>query len=305
MSDDEVSDVPKVADPSEGLTGRKLKKFLYRKKLNALLDEYKSVLIIQVDNVGSSQMQQVRIALRGHGVMLLGKNTMCRSVILSRKDPKLKALSDLCVMNMGFVFTNGNLKQVRDIIESNKVPAAARVGTIAPRDVIVPPGPTGMDPSQTAFFQSLGIATKIERGNISISNEVKFLEAGAKVTASHVVLLQKLKILPFFYAITVSSVFQDGASFAPAVLDLDQSTLIGSFMSCMVKMAALGMEIGFPTIASVPHSVRWAFRRIVALSLESGFKFKEADELIAGAAAAKAAVGPKKEEKKAAAVEEE
>jgi hypothetical protein len=34
-----------------------------------------------------------------------------------------------------------------------QVGAPARVGLVAPVDVVVPPGNTGLDPSQTSFFQ--------------------------------------------------------------------------------------------------------------------------------------------------------
>src|SRR4051794_11519752 len=43
-------------------------------KLDAYLAEYKNILICNVDNVGSNQMQKIRIALRGSGVILMGKN---------------------------------------------------------------------------------------------------------------------------------------------------------------------------------------------------------------------------------------
>lgn len=36
-----------------------------------------------------------------------------------------------------------------------QVGAPARVGLVAPIDVVVPPGNTGLDPSQTSFFQVL------------------------------------------------------------------------------------------------------------------------------------------------------
>lgn len=39
------------------------------------------------------------------------------------------------------------------VILSTQVGAPARVGLVAPIDVIVPPGNTGLDPSQTSFFQ--------------------------------------------------------------------------------------------------------------------------------------------------------
>lgn len=58
---------------------------------------------------------------------------------------------------MGFIFTNGDLNDIRSVIEEHRVPAPARVGSIAPVDVKVPPGPTGCDPGQTSFFQVLQV----------------------------------------------------------------------------------------------------------------------------------------------------
>ena len=43
--------------------------------------------------------------------------------------------------------------QLRDEVAKYKVGAPARVGLVAPNDVIVPGGNTGLDPSQTSFFQ--------------------------------------------------------------------------------------------------------------------------------------------------------
>ena len=47
----------------------------------------------------------------------------------------------------------GDLNDVKAEIEKYKVGAPARVGLTAPNDVSIPSGPTGMDPSQTSFFQ--------------------------------------------------------------------------------------------------------------------------------------------------------
>ena len=46
-----------------------------------LLEEYPKCFIVGVDNVGSKQMQQIRMSLRGHAVVLMGKNTMMRKAI--------------------------------------------------------------------------------------------------------------------------------------------------------------------------------------------------------------------------------
>ena len=47
-------------------------------------------------------------------------------------------------------------RQVRDEINKFKVGAPARVGLVAPNNVVVPLGNTGLDPSQTSFFQARG-----------------------------------------------------------------------------------------------------------------------------------------------------
>merc|ERR1719331_2974681 len=85
--------------------------------------------------------------------------------------------------NVGFVFTNGSLPKVRDLILANRVPAPARVGAIAPADVSIPAGPTGCDPGQTSFFQTLQIPTKIVKGQIEITNIVHLIKTGDKVAA--------------------------------------------------------------------------------------------------------------------------
>ena len=44
--------------------------------------------------------------------------------------------------------------QLRDEVNKYRVGAPARVGLVAPNDVVVPAGNTGLDPSQTSFFQA-------------------------------------------------------------------------------------------------------------------------------------------------------
>lgn len=56
--------------------GKSATKAAYFEKLKALLDEYKTVFIVGVDNVSSQQMHEIRVSLRGEGVVLMGKNTM-------------------------------------------------------------------------------------------------------------------------------------------------------------------------------------------------------------------------------------
>lgn len=51
----------------------------YFDRLKNLLEEYRSIFVVGIDNVSSQQMHEIRLALRGRGVVLMGKNTMVRS----------------------------------------------------------------------------------------------------------------------------------------------------------------------------------------------------------------------------------
>ncbi|MBW04607.1 60S acidic ribosomal protein P0, partial [Eschrichtius robustus] len=158
----------------------------YFLKIIQLLDDYPKCFIVGADNVGSKQMQQIRMSLRGKAVVLMGKNTMMCKAIRGHLEnsPALEKLLPHIRGNAGFVFTKEDLTEIRDMLLANDVPAAARAGAIAPREVTVPAQNTGLGPEKTSFFQALGITTKISRGTIEILSDVQLIKTGDKVGAS-------------------------------------------------------------------------------------------------------------------------
>eukprot|EP01135_Chromosphaera_perkinsii_P007982 Nk52_evm54s1073 gene=Nk52_evmTU54s1073 len=288
----------------------------YFAKLERHFKEYSKVFVVGADNVGSNQMQQIRATLRGTATVLMGKNTMIRKALrgLKEENPDLEKLLPLVKDNMGFVFTNGDLKQVRDVILANKVDAPSRAGAIAPCDIVVPAGGTGMDPSKTSFFQALAIQTKIAKGTIEIINPISLVKEGEKVGASEAVLLNMLNISPFSYGLTVQCVYDNGTLFDASVLDLTEEDLIGRFMEGVRNVASVSLQIGYPTKCSAPHSIINGFKNVLAIAVETDIDFPQAEKAKAylkdpsafavaapaaaagGAAAAPAAAAPVEEE---------
>merc|ERR1739838_1199034 len=124
--------------------------------------------------------------------------------------------------NTNLIFSNGDLGEVKAVLDRNSRPSAAKPGMIAPDDVTVPAGPTGLDPKQTAFFQNLQIQTKIVKAQIDITQGKQVINKGVKIGATEAQLLDKLKIYPFEYKMEVKKVLQDGSLFDAAVLDLSE-----------------------------------------------------------------------------------
>jgi len=250
----------------------------YFLKLITLLDEYPRCFMVGVDNVGSKQMQKIRIALRGHGEVLMGKNTMMRKAIRGHLDnnPALEKILPHIKGNVGFVFTKGDLTEVRQIIMDNKVAAPAKAGALAPDVVKVPPQNTGLGPEKTSFFQALNIPTKISKGTIEILNEVKLLNPGDRVGASEATLLNMLNISPFTYGLMIEQVYDSGTVFEPSILDITDDDLRKRFMEGVVNLACVSLAMGYPTIASVPHIIVNGFKNLLAIAASTEIEFKEA-----------------------------
>ncbi|KAJ7650381.1 60S acidic ribosomal protein P0 [Roridomyces roridus] len=295
-------------------------KEIYFEKLKELLNKYPSIFIVNVDNVGSNQMHQIRVALRGKGVVLMGKNTMVRRAVRSiiSEYPQFERLLPSVKGNVGFVFTAQDLKEVRDLIVANKVAAPARAGAYAPKDVTVPAGNTGMEPGKTSFFQALGIPTKIARGTIEIVSDVKVVVAGTRVGSSEATLLNMLNISPFTYGMTVVQIFDNGALFSPDVLDVAESDLVDRFLTGIKTIACLSLALNYPTLVSVSHSLVNAYKNLLAVSLATDYTFEGSEKVkeylanpdafavveAAPAAAAAAPAETKAEEKKEEEAEE-
>jgi len=143
-----------------------------------------------------SPVHQIRQSLRGKATILMGKNTMVRRALrtILAEYPQFEKLLPHVKGNIGFVFTAGDLKEVRENILANKVAAPARAGALAPVDVWVPAGNTGMEPGKTAFFQALSIPTKIARGTIEIVTDVQVVSAGTRVGTSEATLLNMMNV---------------------------------------------------------------------------------------------------------------
>lgn len=259
----------------------KEKKRAYVVKMNRILSSYTKVFVVEVENVGSSQMNTTRAAMRGKAEILMGKNTLMRKIIkdFQKENPDhvMANILDLIEGNVGYVFTNDDLPPIRDLILANKVPAPARPNAVAPIDVSIPAGPTGCDPGQTSFFQTLQVPTKIMKGQIEITNSMDLIKKGEKVGYAEAALLEKLKIRPFSYGLEVNKIFDNGSVFGVEVLDITPEILQARFMAACRKVAAISLEIGFPTQAALPHTIGNCFKSLVAVAVGlDNYTFKEA-----------------------------
>ena len=259
-------------------------------KLYEMFGTHKQIILANFTNVGSSQIHTIRKILRSYDAhFIINKNTLTKKIIRMRTEgieedefkylseqyggliPELSCLIPLLKDKIALIFTDSPVFELKTKLESNKVATEARVGVLAPIDFVVPPGPTGLDPSQINFFHALNISTKINKGQIEITKEFKVCTKGKKVKASEAALLKKLNFKPFEYGINITKVYDDGAILPEEIINLDPNSLIAKFQGGIRNVAGLSLATGYPIEATVPIIIANSFKNIAALSLESGY----------------------------------
>jgi large subunit ribosomal protein LP0 len=211
----------------------------------------------------------------------MGKNTMIRRAIrlnLNRNQEWTNILP-LIFGNVGLVFTKQDLRQVRDTVQSLRVPAAAKAGIFAPKDVHIPKGMTTLEPTKTSFLQALNIASKINKGQIEILNDIHLIKKGERVGSSEATLLQMLDVKPFEYGLHVVNVYDNGTVIDVAVLDMTDADVIARFGRGVANVAALSLGLHYPTLAAFPHVVLNGFKNLASISLATEYEFAQVKKL--------------------------
>jgi len=307
-------------------SAQRIKKEAYWFRLIEVAGKYKNALFVDSDNVSSRQISNLRKRLREiDAYMIMGKNTLMKAALTKantkpeegdddyeeRKGTwKFSANIEKIIAqlkgNTNIIFSNGDLGDVKSILDDEVRPSPAKAGMLAPDDVTIPKGPTGLDPKQTSFFQTLQIQTKIVKAQIEIVADKQVIVAGEKIDSTQAALLDKLKIYPFAYKMNVKKVLQDGSVFDAAVLELTTDSILAKFKKAVAVQAQFSLGAGYATSASVPHSLGNGFKNLVAVSAMTGYEFPQAKVILEAAKNAPASGGggavaveaPKEEEKK-------
>ena len=255
----------------------------YGERVYDLLDNFDTALIVHCDNVGSRQFMDIRSALRPNSVVLMGKNTLMRRIIGNYCEEKgndgWMRLHELLVGNVGVIFTKDDVKDVKTKVSEFVVPAPAKVGSTATCDVTIPAGVTPLEPSQTGFFQLLNIATKINKGAIEILSDVTVVQKGERVGSSAAALLGKMKITPFEYGLVVQNIYDKGAVYPAAVLDITDEQLAAKFSAGVSNIASISLATNYPTLAAVPHYIVNSYKNVLAVSIGTEYTFELAQKV--------------------------
>lgn len=186
-----------------------------------ILDSYESVGVVNLAGIPSRQLQSMRRDLHGTAQLRVSRNTLMVRA-LDEADADLGQLENLVEGQVGLIGTNDNPFGLYKELEASKTPAPINAGEVAPNDIVIPEGDTGIDPGPfVGELQQVGADARIQDGSIQVLSDSTVLEAGEEVSAQLANVLSELEIEPKEVGLDLRGVYSDGVLFDPEDLAID------------------------------------------------------------------------------------
>ena len=155
-------------------------------------------------------------------------------------------------------------------------PAPARAGDLAPRDIVVPAGPTPFGPGPIiGELQKLGLPAQIMNGKIAIKKDTTVVKQGEPISADLAAMLPKLEILPMIVGMDARAAYGDGIVYSRDVLDIPDDYYTTMFATAASNALALAVEVAYPAKETMPMLIAKAYRNAQAVSVEAAIPTKE------------------------------
>ena len=216
------------------------------------IDSYDSVGVVDITGIPSQQLQDMRRNLHGTAKLRVSRNTLL-SRALDWAEKGGEDLTDYVSGQVGLIGTNENPFGLYQQLEASKTSAPINTGEVAPNDVVVPEGDTGVDPGPfVGELQAVGANARIDGGSIKVTEDSTVLEAGEVVSQDLANVLAELGIEPKEVGLDLRAVFADGVLFEPEDLELDVEEYQQDVEAAAARARNLALNAKFPTEATLP-----------------------------------------------------
>lgn len=268
-------------------------------RVDQLARKYPVLAVTSLSKVRATQLMAVRKALRGHAEVFVVKNKLA---ILGLKKAGIKnadqLLSHLTGQN-ALIFSTYDPFKLFLTLDKSKVYLPARAGDVAPEDIMVPAGNTGLPAGPVlSEFREAGIQTKIEAGSIWVNRDSVAVKKGAVISPKLASLLSKLNVKPIKAGLMIALAYESGLIYAGELVAIDLEKYRQSLLNAYSSSRGLAILIGYVTKDTAPDLLAKAYREAISLAVEAGFVTPEtAPRILAKAEAQASALLAKAKEK--------
>jgi large subunit ribosomal protein L10 len=234
------------------------------KELAKTIDESKIVAIVDMTKLPAKQMQHIRQNLRGKVRIVMSNKALMSRALDSSKKKDVDKLKEFLSGMPAFILTSIDPFELSVMIDKEKVASSPRAGDIAPRDIVVPAGPTPFAPGPViAELAEFGLKTKVEAAKLAIIKDTVVAKEGEEIDPKLVPILKRLDVKPMKVGLNLSAVYEDGKIYYGDVLVISLDEYAGKIASAHTAAYNLAFEAKFVTdetvlpLLSQANSMAW------------------------------------------------
>jgi large subunit ribosomal protein L10 len=251
--------------------------------LQNLAKSYNVIALSKMTKVRSAQLMSIRKKFRNDIKILTIKNKVAqRSFEKIFDDVKgLEFLNHELEGQCALMFTNISPFKLNLTFDKNKIFLAAKGGDIAPNELVIPAGNTGINPGPVlSEFKESKVPTKIDQGTIWVSKDTVVAKPGDVISQKLAALLSKLNIKPIEAGIAVNFAISEGLEFKEKDLKIVIEEYVQDLVRSYQEALALSVEAAYFSKETMPLILIKAKQHAVSLSSESGYMSPDTAELV-------------------------
>ncbi|PSP29324.1 50S ribosomal protein L10 [Halobacteriales archaeon QH_2_65_14] len=241
-------------------------------EITDFLESYESVGVVDITGIPSQQLQDMRRDLHGTAQLRVSRNTLLVRALEDLAEG-FEDLTQYVSGQVGLIGTNDNPFGLYQQLEASKTSAPINAGEVAPNDIVIPEGDTGIDPGPfVGELQSVGASARIDEGSIKVLEDSNVLDAGEEVSADLANVLSELGIEPKEVGLDLRGVYAEGILFEPEDLEIDVGAYRTDVSAAASRGRNLAINAGFPTAQTLPAQLSKATGEAKSLGLQAAIE---------------------------------
>jgi large subunit ribosomal protein L10 len=245
-------------------------------QLKDLINKYNVICLAKMDKLGARQLQFIRKKLVGTIFIRMSKNRLFKIAALQSNKKNIKTFIDEIDGSTSYIFTDMNPFKLKLFLDKNKVNAPAKVGDMAPKDIVVNEGNTGFPPGpMISEFKEVGIDSMVKGGSIYIKKDVVVAKKGEEISRMLALVLSRLNLNPMEIGLNLYSAFDDGIILKDADLNISVESTLTQLKTAISNAINLSIEVAYPTKENITFIIQKAVLAAKGLVLTAGIISKD------------------------------
>jgi large subunit ribosomal protein L10 len=247
--------------------------------LTERINESQVVGILDMHSLPAKQLQQIRKDMKEYADIRMARKTLMELALEASDKDAIEDLKDNKAIQPAFIFSEENPFKLYKIIKDSKTAAAASGGEIAPSDVVIEEGDTGIGPGpMIGKLNQLGAQASVEDGSIKVMQEAVAVEEGEVIDDETADILNQLGMEPLEVGLDLKLVHEKGEIMGKDVLDIDEDSYRQDIEGAAGQAFNLAVNAGYLTAQTAEPIVVDELRKVRNLAVNAALEEKEVIE---------------------------